>query len=470
MSQKRNYSRSFIILQENEKGHGISSDKLPTGYTKIETRNGKCKVFFYVQNLKSTSKPYHMILVCNKKDTKKLIKLGELNLDEYGKSEISREYDENDVAKSGISIDKVIGAAISQFNGSDMVVLMSGFNATDIPDSWKTYPLIDEKNKETNNSFAKTLDSKIMEVKKPEVKVEEVKKQEVKEVKIPEVKVEEVKKEEIKVQEVKTNKVNPKIAVERKIEKDPDSVEKQPDKKESDNIFDKYEEIIENTKKDICEENKNINSNEVKDENRENNNEVKDENRENNNEVKIEKSEIKVQKEENKCPCYSHDEPQEENTVQDEIPIANRSEDYPIGKTGEFFKKLADEFEDLGKIFEDVRCCRWYRIPMDYRKHKHHKEDYNKYALLYYPMMAYYPYIQKSGYYFVGYKYDNKGKMKYIVYGILGTKNKFDQPFGGRTGFVSWVPIEKGKEDYDDTGCWLMFYDFKNAAILVPQR
>ena len=60
--------------------------------------------------------------------------------------------------------------------------------------------------------------------------------------------------------------------------------------------------------------------------------------------------------------------------------------------------------------------------------------------------------------------------MKYIVYGILGTKNKFDQPFGGRTGFVSWVPIEKGKEDYDDTGCWLMFYDFKNAAILVPQR
>ncbi|WP_278279629.1 hypothetical protein [Clostridium sp. DMHC 10] len=37
--------------------------------------------------------------MCNKKDTKKLIKLGELNLDEYGKSEISREYDENDVAK-----------------------------------------------------------------------------------------------------------------------------------------------------------------------------------------------------------------------------------------------------------------------------------------------------------------------------------------------------------------------------------
>lgn len=456
LGQKKNYSRSFIILQENEKGHGISADKLPTGYAKIETRNGKCKVFFYVQNLKGTSKPYYMVLVCNKKDTKKLIKLGELKLDEYGKAEISREYSENDVGESGIGIDRVIGVAISQFNGSDMLVLMSGFNATDIPEDWRTYSFAATKTKEVNSNTEKTVEvkkveTKKVETKKVEAKPVEAKKTEVKpvEAKKVEVKPVEAKTTEIKEKEVKAEVVKTKTE-DRKIEEEVKDEEKQPDKKESVNIFDKYEESIENTKKDNCDECKNIEVNETKDEKREENNEVK------------------IEKEENKCPCCSYGE---QNDFESETHMEeNRNEDYPIGRTGEFFKGLADELEDLGETFPDVRCCRWYKVSTDFRKHKHHKENHNKYTLLYYPMMPYYAYIQKSGCYLVGYKYDPKGKMKYIVYGILGTKNKCDQPFGGRTGFVSWVPMEKGKEGYDDKGCWLMFYDFKNATILVPRR
>lgn len=418
MSQKKNYSRSFIILQENEKGHGISTDKLPTGYTKIETRNGKCKVFFYVQNLKSASKPYYMVLVCNKKDTKKLIKLGELKLDEYGKAEISREYSENDVGESGIGIDRVIGASISQFNGSDMQVLMSGFNATDIPEDWKTYSLAGTKSKEVNSNTEKTVEVKKVETKKAEDKPVEIK------------------------EAVKAEVVNPK-ADERKMEENIKHQEKHLDKKESVNIFDKYEESIENAKKNNSDESKNIEVNEAKDEKRE----------------------------ENKCPCYSYEKQKTQNNFESEMPIEeNKNQDYPIGKTGEFFKGLTDELEDLGETFPDVRCCRWYKVSADFRKHRHYREDNNKYTLLYYPMMPYYAYIQKSGCYLVGYKYAPEGKMKYIVYGILGTKNKCDQPFGGKTGFVSWVPMERGKEGCDDKGCWLMFYDFKNANILVPRR
>lgn len=445
MSQKKKYSRSFIILQENEKGHGISSDKLPTGYTKIETRNGKCKVFFYVQNLKGASKPYYMVLVCNKKDTKKLIRLGELKLDEYGKAEVTREYDENNVGESGIGIDKVIGAAVSQFNGNDIVALMSGFNATDVPEDWKTYSLASTKAKEVYNDFENPPKAKKVEVKKVETEKVEVKQ--------VENKTGEVKPPENRDVEVKAKEVKSKLTSDRETKENIDNTEKQSDKKESNNIFDKYEESIENTKKDDYSENKNISANEVKDEKRKENND-----------------ELKIDEEEKKCPCYTYNNQNVENSIQDEIPINNISKDYPIGRTGEFFKTLADDFEDLGEAFQDVRCCRWYKVSSDFRKHKHHKSDYNKYTILYYPMMSYYAYIQKSGYYLVGYKYDEKGKMKYIVYGILGTKSKFDQPFGGRTGFVSWVPMEKGKEDYDDKGCWLMFYDFKNAAILVPQR
>lgn len=470
MSQKKNYSRSFIILQENEKGHGISLDKLPTGYAKIENRNGKCKVFFYVQNLKGASKPYYMVLVCNKKDTKKLIKLGELKLDEYGKAEMSREYSENDVGESGIGIDRVIGAAISQFNGSDMLVLMSGFNATDIPEDWKTYSLAGVKSKEVNSNPEKIVEVKKVETKRVEAKpVEakvETKKVEFKSVEAKAVEAKPVEKKpakvervEIKQKEVKEEVVKPKAEVvkpkttDRKVEEEVKSEEKQPDKKESDNIFDKYEESIENTKKDKYEESKNINVNEAKDDKREENNKSK------------------IEKEENKCPCCSYENQKVENNFESEIPIEeNKNEDYPIGRTGEFFKGLTDEFDDLGEAFPDVRCCRWYKVSTDFRDHKHHKENHNKYTLLYYPMMPYYAYIQKSGCYLVGYKYDPKGKMKYIVYGILGTKNKCDQPFGGKTGFVSWVPMQRGKEGYEDKGCWLMFYDFKNAVILVPRR
>lgn len=449
MSQKKNYSRSFIILQENEKGHGISLDKLPTGYAKIENRNGKCKVFFYVQNLKGASKPYYMVLVCNKKDTKKLIKLGELKLDEYGKAEMSREYSENDVGESGIGIDRVIGAAISQFNGSDMLVLMSGFNATDIPEDWKNYSLAGAKSKEVNSNPEKTVEVEKVETKKVEAKPVETKTVKAKPV---EAKPAEVATVEIKEKEVKAEVVKPEAA-DRKIKEEVKVEEKQPDKKERDNIFDKYEESIENTKNDNCEESKNIEVNEAKAEKREENNEAK------------------IEKEENKCPCCSYDNQETQINFESEIPVEeNKNEDYPIGRTGEFFKSLTDELEDLGESFPDVRCCRWYKVSTDFRKHKHYKENHNKYTLLYYPMMPYYAYIQKSGCYLVGYKYDPKGKMKYIVYGILGSKNKCDQPFGGKTGFVSWVPMEKGKEGYEDNGCWLMFYDFKNAAILVPRR
>ncbi|NOW13712.1 hypothetical protein B0H35_001126 [Clostridium acetobutylicum] len=203
MSQKRNYSRSFIILQENEKGYGLSSDKLPTGYAKIEIKNGKCKISFYVQNLKKVSKPYNMLLVCNKKDTKKIINLGKINIDEYGRSEISREFEESDVAGSGIAVDRVVGASISQFIEDNIIVVMSGFNASDVSDSWKSYPVVEMKEEA------------------PQVKREEVKP---------------VKKQDKKVETKEESTTDKKENLNR-------------------NIFDKYEEKIEKEKKNIEEKN-----------------------------------------------------------------------------------------------------------------------------------------------------------------------------------------------------------------------
>ena len=46
--------------------------------------------------------------------------------------------------------------------------------------------------------------------------------------------------------------------------------------------------------------------------------------------------------------------------------------------------------------------------------------------------------------------------IKHIIYAIPGKKDKDEQPYDGRTGFVTWASLN-GK---DRDGCWLMFYDF----------
>lgn len=86
-------------------------------------------------------------------------------------------------------------------------------------------------------------------------------------------------------------------------------------------------------------------------------------------------------------------------------------------------------------------------------------------TLAYYPMLNYYPYISKKGHFLLGYKCNKDGEMQYIIYAIPGSKEKNDQPYGGRTGFVTWT-----NDSNNGQGYWLMFYDFKNSSIVIPAR
>lgn len=141
MAQKKGYSRYFIILQEEEKGFSLSNDKLPSGYVKLELKNEKCKVSYYVQNLKKGSSPYYMVLICNKKEIKKIIKLGEMEIDEHGRTDISFEYPYDNIADTSVPMDKVSGAAVIKILDENIISVMSGFSSTEIPD-WKTYELL----------------------------------------------------------------------------------------------------------------------------------------------------------------------------------------------------------------------------------------------------------------------------------------------------------------------------------------
>ena len=85
MSQLNKLYRNFIILQEDERGYSTENDKTLSGYSKIEAKGEKCKISFYAQNLRSDSDDYYGLVIYNKKDTKRLVNLGNIAITESTK-------------------------------------------------------------------------------------------------------------------------------------------------------------------------------------------------------------------------------------------------------------------------------------------------------------------------------------------------------------------------------------------------
>ena len=190
-------------------------------------------------------------------------------------------------------------------------------------------------------------------------------------------------------------------------------------------------------------------------------------------EVKIEPEETKKEfAESEESEIIKENEPKENlrgkfEDYEDKIE-ANKEFD-PIngkirGSIGEYFESIVDGFERDTDSIDELKYTKWYKVPVhDLREMCN---NYNKYTLAYYPMLNYYPYIKKYGFFMIGYKCDSKGNLKHIIYGVPGKKDKDEQPYDGRTGFVTWVSIKNNANN----GCWLMFYDFKNSTVVVPMK
>ncbi|MBW9152401.1 hypothetical protein [Clostridium estertheticum] len=437
MTPKKNYSRYFIILQEDEKGYSLESDKIPSGYAKLEMKNNKCKISYYVQNLRKEKQPYYMILICGKKDVNKIIKVGKLNIDDHGRVDIFHEYDMDNIADTGINAEKIIGAAIVKFLDNNVISIMSGFSTTEKPNEWKSYKLADS-NKETKetrtdevkNEFDEYEESiEIIKVKSDEalkhLEIQENVGKKVEETKVEEKKVDVV--EESKVDTKQRTKLNDVLPLEEQNNIE-EKVEEKAGINQIDNICDC--EISEK----LEEKNEIDNLEDIVDLNRD-----KD------------KMQCKEDKKQKDCGCNN----KENNSYKGE---------YPKGDMGNFFKAVVQDFTQVPDFTKEIKWCKWYKVPVHNLENMYDLSDYNKYTIAYYPMICYYPYIRNYKSFMLGYKCDSSGKMKYIVYGIPGSKNKAHQPYGGRTGFVTWI-ADKGN---DEMGHWLMFYDFKNSTVVVP--
>lgn len=454
MTAKKSYSRYFIILQEDEKGFAVDANKCPTGYTKIERKNDKCKVSFYVQNLKKDKEPYNMVLVCNDKDSKKLINLGKINVDQYGCAEISREYDINSLCNSGLGMDKVKGACVVNLRSGNMRGVLTGFINGFRMDDWKVYTMFEEE-----------------EHKEKESKEEA--------------------KEERRTSEVESE-------VENKIEHEVDTNKTKLNDEEDlkvNNVFDEYEKDIEkfkNINKDVADnsddnglenesEDKKLrhDESEHKEEICESNSELKNKDVKNDVEDNVEsvniieeKINVEKHRENDEYEDSSRKPYNDQTNYYDESNEgdmrADKIHDYPIGKVGEFYRNISKGMDRVTDICPEIGKCQWYRISSEDLEQMDKSMDFNKYNVMYYPMTYYYPYVKKQGHYLVGYKCDAKGEMKYLIYAIPGTKEVKDQPFGGNTGFATWTCRSYEENRMDSSGYWVMFYDFKNGRVMLP--
>ncbi|MCY6959206.1 midas domain-containing protein [Clostridium brassicae] len=463
MATKKSYSRYFIILQEDEKGFSTDVNKFPTGYTKIEKKNDKCKVSYYVQNLKKDKEPYYMVLICNSKDTKKLIKLGEMNLDNFGSSEVSYEYEVSNLASSGIGMDAIKGACIVNFKDVNMSVALTGFINGVKLDNWKAYSIIEPKEKFRDSEVDKNIEQDI------EVSNDN---------------------KEVNIKDTSTKGIQE--------EKMQDEIDSNKNSTES-NMFDEYESDIEKFKninkdvKDIDDLNKSsnevddidseakcvakssekveldreVNLSDQTDEHSENVDSINQVDQTEDNSYKQEeyrKSEERDKKSKNKCK-----EDKEDKNKEDKNKIGKDDKDeYPLGATGKFFKNLAKDLEEVYDICPEMGKCKWYKVPVEQLETINPLIDFRIYNMLYYPMSYYYPYIKKQGHYLIGYKCDSNGDMKYLVYAIPGTKMVYDQPFGGTTGFTTWTCKKYDDDKMHSKGYWVMFYDFKNCRVMIP--
>lgn len=450
MSQLNKLYRNFIILQEDERGYSSSNDKTLSGYSKIEAKGETCKISFYAQNLRhDEDEDYYILAICNKKDAKKIVNLGKLSVSEGGKAEVTKEYSIDNIGGLGIGYDKISGAAIAKMKNEIPIVIMCGFiNGEQPSDSWKNYKVVKaahDKGKHKHDDKKK--DDKKKDDKK---KCDKHREDEATDVIIQEV-TEIFKKEDLEPIEDYDEEIREEIEL---VQED----ENRSDPVNEDVIEDRLtgEEIIQ---EDIIREEvirDEINQNELIQEDEIGRNPFENNNIDKN---PFDKNDVNI--DENLSRGYIRNKFDEyEETIEDKEEFKVR------GSVGEYFEGLANGFECCRSKYDEIKYCKWYKVPVSDLHEMCNMSNYNRYAVAYYPMLNYYPYIRQHRYFMLGYKCDKEGNLRYIVYGIPGKRNIDDQPYEGKTGFVTWV----SDESRDGSGCWLMFYDFKNSTVVVPME
>lgn len=389
MASNNRLYRNFVILQEDERGYSNSSDKTLSGYSKIEAKGDKCKISFYAQNLKKDNENYYMMIVCCKKDMKQIVNLGPIEVTDTGKAEATKEYNVSNIGGLDIQFDKISGTAIAKFKDGIPIFVMCGFlNGQQPTENWKNYTIVKAKEVRLRATEKVAEKEHKKEPRKPELKVEKSKDKAIE-------------------NHVVEAKVNEDIILEKteRIEEEKEEAVKEATKEA---IKEVVEEVVE--VKEVQEvEN-------------------------------VEEARRRYFQRENLRGKFEDYEDEIEASKEFD-PVSGKIR----GSIGEYFESIVEGFDRDYDSIDELKYTKWYKIPVHDLHEMCNMSNYNKYTLAYYPMLNYYPYIKKYGYFMLGYKCDSQGNLKHIIYAIPGKKDKDEQPYDGRTGFVTWVTLN-GKD------------------------
>ena len=420
MASNNRLYRNFVILQEDERGYSNSSDKTLSGYSKIEAKGDKCKISFYAQNLKKDNENYYMMIICCKKDMKQIVNLGPIEINDTGKAEATKEYNVSNIGGLDIQFDKISGTAIAKFKDGIPIFVMCGFlNGQQPSENWKNYTIVKAKEVRLRATEKVAEKEHKKEPRKPEIKIEKPKD------KVIENPVVEAKVDESIILE------NTERVIEEKEGIAKEGIEEVVEVKEAPEVVEVKEapEVIEVKEAPEVES--------------------------------LEEARKRYFQRENLRGKFEDYEDEIEASKEFD-PVSGKIR----GSIGEYFESIVEGFDRDYDSIDELKYTKWYKIPVHDLHEMCNMSNYNKYTLAYYPMLNYYPYIKKYGYFMLGYKCDSQGNLKHIIYAIPGKKDKDEQPYDGRTGFVTWVSLNGKERD----GCWLMFYDFKNSTVVVPMQ
>lgn len=114
---KNDFSRLFLIFDREDHGHGTGNE--PSGYVKIEIRDGKGKLACNVQYLRNDSAhSYRLYLMATKRDSFNIVDAGHISASK-DKGELKWEFEPRNVGGSGLHIDSFNIFAIINAAGID---------------------------------------------------------------------------------------------------------------------------------------------------------------------------------------------------------------------------------------------------------------------------------------------------------------------------------------------------------------
>lgn len=395
-------NKKFIILQEDDKGFMLENKK-PSGYTKIENKDSKYKISYYVQNIDKNN-TYNLNLIIDRDSKIEVVSIGESKPDATGKIEISYDFDEE-------LLDLVCGSAVcvKDFKG-EVKYPLSGFLAKKRIFNWKVNQFRGIKSR----PFRKETYINLVNKQQPKVTKKEI--------------IEESNEEEnLEQQEIK-----------------------------EDTQENNQEEIQET----LCEDLRNA------DENYELDAEEVYKTYESNAKNVIESRKNKYERARHHILALKRllakDDGGIEKMIKRLLPVyytkdRRLSEDYEY----RFFLNVLNEYEEIESLSDEEYT--FFKIPVESFSYMRSVKDENevKYGVIFYPMMFMYPYFKDKGYFIVGLNYNDENNISNLIYGIEVDEGKEEVlPYDGKMGFNKYL------YDYENSRAYhIMEYDYKKAEV-----